>query len=123
MSEDFATAEERARLAAADLLAAANDVIRVRSVRWDHVRDEVDAALVSRRWTGYAPSGMRRLDDARDDQAFADRVLAEIRSIVASRGATPAGGSADTVATDAAVIGRLDVLATECERRAVRLRS
>lgn len=46
MSEDFATAEERARLAAADLLAAANDVIRVRSLRWDDARDEVAAALV-----------------------------------------------------------------------------
>ena len=123
MSEDFATAEERARLAAADLLTAANDVTRVRSVRWDDARDEVDAALVSRRWTGYAPSGMRRLDDARDDRAFADRTLAEIRSIVASHGATAAGGSDETVATDAAAIGRLGVLATECERRAVRLRS
>ena len=122
MSEDFATAEERARLAAADLLTAANDVTRVRSVRWDDARDEVNAALVSRRWTGYAPSGMRRLDDARDDRAFADRTLAEIRSIVASHGAPAAGGSDETVATDAA-IGRLGVLATECERRAVRLRS
>ncbi len=123
MSEDFATTEERARLAAGDLLAAANDVVRVRSLRWDDARDEVAAALVSRRWTGYAPSGMRWLDDAQDDQAFAARVLAEIRSIVASRGAPAAGGGEDTVATDAAAIGRLDVLVTECERRAVRLRS
>ena len=123
MSQDFAAVEERARLAAADLLAAANDVIRVRSLRWDAARDEVDAALLSRRWTGYAPSGMRKLDDARDDLAFASRARTEIASILASRSASAAGHGEDAVAADAALIDRLMALAAECERRAIRLRS
>ena len=123
MSDDFAAAEERARLAAADLLAAANDVIRVRSLRWDAARDEVDAALLSRRWTGYASSGMRRLGDARDDQAFAGRARTEIASIAASVSASAAGRGGETAARDAELIDRLTALAAECERRAVRLRS
>ena len=123
MSEDFATAEERARLAAADLLAAANDVIRARTLSWNDARDEVDAALLSRRWTGYAPSGRRKLDEADDDLAFARGAQTEIASISASAGASAAEPRAEAVVAESASIDRLLAIADECEQRAIRLRS
>ena len=122
MSEDFATAEERARLAAADLLAAANDVVRARTLGWNDARDEVDAALLSRRWTGYAPSGRRKLDEADDDLAFASGAQTEIASISASARA-PAPRGAEAVVAEPASIDRLLAIADECEQRAIRLRS
>jgi hypothetical protein len=138
MTQHFSRAEERARLAAADLSAAASDVIRARTLRWSEARDEVDAALLPRRWTGYAPSGMRKLDEARADLEFASRALTEIGRLVASARApageggadapsfeaTPtAAPAADADATAAAATARLVALAVECERRAIRLRS
>ncbi|MGC8633751.1 MAG: hypothetical protein ACP5VP_03675 [Candidatus Limnocylindrales bacterium] len=128
MSQDVTDAEERARLAAADLAAAANEVIRARTLRWNEARDEVGAALLSRRWTGYAPSGMRKLDEARDDLEFASRALTEIGRISASvhEPAAERGEGADAfdaAGDDAAATGRLVTLAVACERRAIRLRS
>jgi hypothetical protein len=123
VTRDFASAEERARLAAADLLAAANDVIRARTLSWNDARDEVDAALLSRRWTGYAPSGRRKLDEADDDLAFARRAHAEIASISASARASAAAPGAEAAVADPTPIGRLLAIADECERRAIRLRS
>ncbi len=123
MSEDFATAEERARLAAADLLAAANDVVRARTLSWNDARDEVDAALLSRRWTGYAPSGRRKLDEADDDLAFARGAQTEIASVSASAGASAAEPRAEAVVAESASIDRLLAIADECEQRAIRLRS
>ena len=123
MSEDFATAEERARLAAADLLAAANDVVRARTLSWNDARDEVDAALLSRRWTGYAPSGRRKLDEADDDLAFARGAQTEIASISASARAPAAEPGAEAVVAEPASIDRLLAIADECEQRAIRLRS
>ena len=123
MSEDFATAEERARLAAADLLAAANDVVRARTLSWNDARDEVDAALLSRRWTGYAPSGRRKLDEADDDLAFARHAQTVIASISASPGASAAEPGAEAVVAESASIDRLLAIADECEQRAIRLRS
>jgi hypothetical protein len=122
MSQAYLAADERARLAAADLVTAANDAIRVRTLRWEDVHDEVDAALLSRRWTGYAPSGMRRLEQARDDLEFANRVRAEIDRMSASARAG-GGPDADAAAAGQQFAGRLVALAAECERRAVRLRS
>jgi hypothetical protein len=122
MTPDVSGAEERARLAAADLVAAANDVIRWRTLRWEDARDEVDAAVLSRRWTSCAPS--RKLDDARDDLDFASRARTEIGSISASLNGVAAGGGQNAVAaTQTVLIGRLVVLAAECERRAILLRS
>jgi hypothetical protein len=121
MRQDFDAAEERARLAAADLLAAASHVIVWHSMRPEDVRDDVDAAVLSRRFTSYAPS--RTLDDAWDDVDFASRARAEIGSISATLSASAAGPGEDAVAAEAELIGRLDVLTAGCERRAVALRS
>jgi hypothetical protein len=115
MTQDFDAAEERARLAAADLAAAANDVIARNSVRWRDARDEVDFANLSR-LTRYFPA--LKLDGAREDLSFATRAQAEVRST-----ALVPGGGADAAASDAQLIDRLVRLADECERRAIRLRS
>jgi len=96
VSQDFDAAEERARLAAADLLAAASHV-----VAWHSMRPE----------------------DARDDVDFASRARTEIGSISAALSASAARPGENAVAVEAEVIGRLDVLAADCERRAVALRS
>jgi hypothetical protein len=121
MSQDFDAAEERARLAAADLLAAASQVIARHSMRSEDVRDDADAAVLSRRVTSYAPS--RTLDDAWNDVAFASRARAEIGNIAGTLRAPATGPGDHAVAADAEAIGRLNVLAAECERRAVALRS
>ena len=121
MSQDFDAAEERARLAAADLLAAASHVVAWHSMRPEDARDDVDFAVLSRRFTSYAPS--RTLDDAWDDVDFASRARTEIGSISAALSASAARPGEDAVAVEAEVIGRLDVLAADCERRAVALRS
>ena len=121
MSQDFDAAEEQARLAAADLLAAASQVIAWHSMRPEDVRDDVDAAVLSRRTTSYAPS--RTLDDAWDDVDFASRARAEFGSISATVTASATEPGEHAVAADAEAIGRLHVLAAECERRAVALRS
>lgn len=122
MSGAYLAADERARLAVADLIVAANDAIRVRTLRWEDVHDEVDAALLSRRWTGYAPSGMRQLERARDDLEFANHARAEIGRIAESARAG-SGLDADAAAAEQRLAGRLVALAAECERRAVTLRS
>jgi hypothetical protein len=120
MSQDF-DAAERARLAATDLLAAANHVIALHALRPEDVRDDVDAAVLSRRTTSYAPCW--RLDDALDDVDVASRARAEVASIAQTLSASAAGPGENAVAAQAEVIGRLSVLAAECERRAVALRS
>jgi len=121
MSQDFDAAEERARLAAADLLAAASQVIAWHSMRPQDVRDDVDAAVLSRRATSYAPS--RTLDDAWDDVDFASRARAEVASITATLSASAPAPGAKAVAAEGEAINRLNVLAFACERRAVALRS
>ena len=121
MRQDFDAAEERARLAAADLLAAASQVIAWHSMRPEDVRDEVDAAVLSRRVTSYAPS--RTLDDAWDDVDFASRARAEVGSISATVSASAPEPADEVLAAEAESIGRLDVLTAECERRARLLRS
>jgi hypothetical protein len=111
MTQELDEAEERARLAAADLLAAANDLVRRRSVSWGNARDEVDFAELSRVGR-YLPS--RKLDDAR---AYVDSVIgvrAEIDAIVAARHTEPA--------TEGESIRRLTAIADDCERRAISLR-
>jgi hypothetical protein len=120
MAQDFDAAEERARLAAADLSAAANDVIGRHEIRWRDARDEVDFAQLSR-WTRYFPE--RKLDDARDDLGFADGAQTEIGSISASLSALATGRGGDAVPAEAELIGRLVTLAADCERRAIYLRS
>jgi hypothetical protein len=111
MTQDFDEAEERARLAAADLLATANDLIRRRSVTWGNARDEVDFAELSRIGRYLTPG---KLDDAR---AYVDSVAgarAEIDAIVAARHTEPA--------TEGESIRRLTAIADDCERRAISLR-
>ena len=120
MTQDFGAAEERARLTAADLAAAANDVIARGSVRWRDAQDEVDFANLSR-WTRYYPA--RKLDAAREDLAFATRTQAEVRSIAASVAVLVPGSGRGASASDAKLIRRLVGLAAECERRAIYLRS
>jgi hypothetical protein len=121
MDPAFSAAEERARLAAADLVVAATHVVALHTIRPEDVRDEVDAVVLSRRWTSYAAS--RTLDEARDDLAFAGNARDEIEVISASFTSVGAGPDEDEVATGSAVIRRLAVLAAECERRAALLRS
>jgi hypothetical protein len=120
VTRDLDAAEERARLAAADLATAANDVIARYSVRWRDAQDEVDFANLSR-WTRYYPA--RKLDDAREDLSFATRAQAEVRSIAASIAMLVPRSGAGTAAPDAQLIRRLVGLADECERRAIHLRS
>ncbi len=119
MTQDFDAAEERARLAADDLSAAANDVIQRHSVMWRDAHDEVDFAELSR-WTRYYSE--RKLDDAREDLAFASRAQTEIVSIASSRGVLATGRREDAVPTEAELIGRLSAIAADCERRAIYLR-
>lgn len=122
MSQDFRVAEERALLAAADLSAAASDVIKQRTIRVEDARDDVDSAALSRRWTSYAPA--LKLDDARDGVDFASRVRTEVVNSSASLNALAAERGQDAVAAaEAELIGRLLVIASECERRSVSLRS
>jgi hypothetical protein len=121
VSQDFDAAEERARLAVTDLQAAAKHVIGLHTLRPEHVRDDVDAAVLSRRTTSYAPCW--RLDDALDDVDVAGRARAEIDSISANLAASAAGPGENAVPAEAEAIGRLKVLAAECERRARVLRS
>jgi hypothetical protein len=121
MTPDFDTAEERARLAAADLVAAANHVIAMHAIRPEDAQDDVDFAVLSRRFTSYAPS--RTLDDARDDLDFASRAQTEVGSVSASMGALATAGGEDAAEAEAGLVGRLVVLAARCERRAVVLRS
>jgi hypothetical protein len=87
---------------------------------WRDARDEVDFAYLSR-WTRYYPE--RKLDDAREDLGFASRAQTEIESISASLGALASGRSGDAGAAGAELTGRLAVLAANCERRAIYLRS
>ncbi len=121
MSQDFDAAEERARLAAADLLAAANHGMALHMLRPEDAEDDVDFAVLSRRLTSYAPSAT--LDDAWADVGFASRAQSEIGSVAASRSALAAARSEDAVEAEAELISRLVVLAAECERRAVVLRA
>ena len=123
MSADFRSAEERARLAAADLLAAAHDVIARHTIRLEDARDDVDFAQLSRRWTSYGTPS-RRLDEAWDGVDFASRARTEAVNISASQAALAAGREAGAVAATAEELtGRLVALAAECERRAISLRS
>jgi hypothetical protein len=120
MSPDFAAAEERARLAAVDLAAAANGLIAEHSIRWRDARDEVDFSYLSR-WTRYFPE--RKLDDAREDLAVATRTQAEVRSIAASLAAVVQVGGKGGSTSEAQLVRHLVGLADECERRAIYLRS
>ncbi len=113
----LSTAMERARVAAAHLAAAANRVIARHTIKPEDVRDEVDAAVLARRWTSYAAS--RTLEDARDDLAFAEQTRAEIEAISAAAPSSIAGQ--DLVPAVSTAIARLEVLAAECERRAASL--
>lgn len=119
MDQAFDATLERARIAAADLVAAANRVIGLHTIKPEDVRDEVDAATLSRRWTSFASS--RTVDEARDDLAFASQARDEVEAISAA--ATPATAGEGGVVSESAAIGRLLVLATECERRAASLRA
>jgi hypothetical protein len=121
MRHDFDAAEERARLAAADLSVAADHVIALHTIRLEDARDDVDFAVLSRQWTSYAQD--RTLDHARDDVDFAGRARAEIGAISASRAAPPASPDQDAAAIEAELTARLLALAGECERRAAALRS
>jgi len=121
MSQDFRAAEERALLATADLLAAAHDVIRRHTIRLEEARDDVDFALLSRRWTSYAD---RKLDESWDAVDFASRARTEVVTISASLNTLAAGREEDAVAAaEEELTGRLVALAAECERRAISLRS
>jgi len=121
MRADVPVAEERARLAAADLLTAADDLIARLTMKPEHTQDEVDAAVLSRRFTSYAQS--RRLDDARADADFARRARTEIGRISTSLNDLSDPPTDDAATAQAALIGRLNALTVECERRAVVLRS
>jgi hypothetical protein len=63
------------------------------------------------------------LDDALNDVDVASRARAEIGGIAQTLSASAAGPGENAVAAEAEIIGRLDVLADDCERRAVALRS
>jgi hypothetical protein len=121
MSEDVDAAVERARLAAEDLLAAASTVIERDTLRPEDARDDVDEAVLSRRFTSYAPS--RTLGKADEDLDLANSALAEIERIAGSDRTAPGEGAEGTAATDADRIARLDALADACARRAADLRS
>jgi len=119
MDQSFGAALERARLAAADLVAAANRVIALHTMRPEDVHDEVDTAVLSRRWTSYAAS--RTLDAAWDDLAFAGETRDEVEAISASASSSTAGQGGG--ASESTLVERLLVLAAECERRAASLRA
>jgi Mn-containing catalase len=114
---EFDAAEERARLAAQDLLAASNDVIRRRSVSWMTARDEVDSAEVSR-ISHYLPS--RKANDAEKGGDVVNHALKEIAEIVAAH--AEQASSANAAAAEAESIRRLTAIADDCERRAISLR-
>jgi hypothetical protein len=120
MDPVFSAAEERARLAVADLAAAATHVIALHTIRPEDVRDDVDSVLLSRRWARSPAS--RALAEARGDLDFADTARTEIDAISASTEVRP-GPAQDEVPTEPALIERLQGLAAECERRAASLRS
>ncbi len=119
MTPEVNNAEEWARLAAADLLAAATELIKLHTMRPEDAEDDVDFAVLSRRLTSHAETAT--LSEAREDEDFAKRAQAEIGSISASLGALSAAAGEDAVVAE--LIGRLNALAAECERRAVVLRS
>jgi hypothetical protein len=121
MTPEVTVAEERARLAAADLLAAANELIARLTMKPENTQDDVDAAVLSRRLTSYALS--RRLDDARADADFANSARTDIGRISTSLRSLPDDINEDATAGRAELIGRLNALAADCERRAVLLRS
>jgi hypothetical protein len=121
MKPEVTVAEERARLAAADLFAAANELIARLTMKPENTQDDVDAAVLSRRFTSYALS--RRLDDARADADFASRARTDIGRISTSLRSLPEAIDEDSTAGRAELIGRLNALAVDCERRAVLLRS
>ncbi|HJW22245.1 MAG TPA: hypothetical protein VJ506_07450 [Candidatus Limnocylindrales bacterium] len=83
------------------------------------MRDDVDAAVLSRRSTSYAPS--RTFDEASDDLMFAGQARDEIEAISASATSSVTGHAG--VPTLATLVRRLVALAAECERRAASLRS
>jgi hypothetical protein len=120
MDQTLSAAAERASLAAADLVVAANHAIALRTMKPEKVRDDVDASVLSRRFTSYATA--RTLDEARDDLGFASQAMAEIGRISASAD-SPTTDREEAVTAELAFIARLTVLAAECERRAAALRS
>ena len=120
MDHALRAAAEQASLAAADLVVAAKHAIALRTMRPEDVRDDVDASVLSRRFTSYATA--RTLDEARDDLGFASRAMAEIGSISTSVD-SPTTDHEEAVTAELASIARLAVLAAECERRAAALRS
>ena len=121
MGQDLDSAFERARLAAADLAFAAQHVIELHMVGPEDALDDVTAAVLSRRFTSYAES--RRLDDARDDLAFASQARTELEDMSATLAAPAAGDGSGGPGPEATLVDRLLVIAAECERRAVALRS
>jgi hypothetical protein len=116
----WAPAAEPARLAAADLLALASDVIAWHTMRPDADRDDAAFAVLSGRYTSLAPA--RMLEEAQDDLDFASRAQTEIERISESLRALSAGHGEDVVSDAAGLIDRLAVIAAECERRATALR-
>jgi hypothetical protein len=119
MTQDFDAAEERARLAAFDLTAAANEVIRRRSITWSSARNEADYAELSR-WTRYLTP--RTVEDAQHDLGVASRAETEVATIVASRRSAVESAVGLDSAAEAKLIGRLTELARDCEKRAIRQR-
>ena len=121
MTPEATIAEERARTAAADLLAAAKEMIARLTMKPENAKDDVDFAILSRRSTSYALSGT--LDDARDAGDLASRAQTEIGRILTSLRALSAAATQDVTVARTDLIGRLNALASTCERRAVALRS
>jgi hypothetical protein len=112
-SQDFDDALERARLAAADLMGAADYVIRRQAITWSTAQSDADYQELSR-IGHYMP--MLRFDNAERDLDFAKQAVIEIDAIAAAAAATEAEAETES-------IGRLARIADDCERRAVRLRS
>jgi hypothetical protein len=117
MSETFDAAEERARLAAADLASAARDVIRWQTMKPEDVRDDVDAIALSRRWA----RSPQRLEDAYADLDFASRAESEVVAVSTSRRAIASRWVVE--GDEGELIDRLIAIAAQCERRAMALRS
>lgn len=111
MRSDLDAAVERARLTAEDLASAAGEVIRWGALKPEVAEDDVDFAMLSRRWTSYLSP--QRPEDESNDIAFAASARSEADGIVASRAASPGGGGA--ASDDGRLADRFQAIAVECE--------